>query len=169
MTSPSPPSTTLKNATRFVDFSDAYYDAQDAFVVAEGFSGTFNQPEDATNYTIGVQTGTTQDAWVTDVLVGGGLMSDTNVFRYDRADQAALDLKNGRIQVLFLDAIPADALARQLGGMVIVYQGVVSSGPMNIVLPEGEKELAEAINSILADLEAEGFIEKLALKYFSGQ
>lgn len=152
-----------------VDFSDAYYDAEDAFMVTDGFSGTFTQPEDAANYTVGVQTGTTQDTWVTEVLVGGGLMPESNVFRYDRADQAALDLKNGRIQIMFADAIPAKALAKQLGGLKIIYTGVISSGPMNIVLPEGEKELAAAINAILADLKTEGFIEQLGVKYFSGE
>jgi polar amino acid transport system substrate-binding protein len=150
-----------------VDFSDAYYTGEDAFLVAESFSGAFASPEDAANYKVGVQTGTTQDSWLTDTLVAEGKLPEANLFRYDRADQAALDLKNGRIDVMMADAIPAKALAQQVGGLKIVYTGVLSSGPMNIVLPQGDAELAKAINDVLKQLKDEGFIDALAVKYFA--
>jgi len=148
-----------------VDFSVAYYDGEDAFAVAEGFAGTIENPEDVVAYKIGVQTGTTQDGWLTG-LVDEGKLNEANLFRYDRADQAALDLKNGRVDVMMADAIPMKALAQQLGGLKIVYEGVVSSGPINIVLPEGDTELTQAINEIIKQLQDEGFIEALALKHF---
>lgn len=114
-----------------------------------------------------MQTGTTQDSWLTDTLVAEGKLPEANLFRYDRADQAALDLKNGRIDVMMADAIPAKALAQQVGGLKIVYTGVLSSGPMNIVLPQGDAELAKAINDVLKQLKDEGFIDALAVKYFA--
>jgi polar amino acid transport system substrate-binding protein len=154
---------------KVVDFSDQYYLGEDAFMVAEGFAGTIAKPEDVTAYKIGVQTGTTQDGWLTDNLVTPGKMPEGNLFRYDRADQAALDLKNGRIDVMFADLIPAEALAKQVGGLKIAYKDVLSSGPMNIVIPEGDKELAQAINDVLKQLQSEGFIDGLAVKYFAGE
>lgn len=152
---------------KVVDFSTAYYTSEDAFTVAEGFGGVINNPEDVAAFTVGVQIGTTQDAWITETLVDTGLMPAANLLRYDRADQAALDLKNGRIQVMFSDAVPAQALAQKLGGLQVVYTGVLSSGPMNIVLPEGDTELAEAINQVLDELISEGFVDALAVKYFA--
>ncbi len=149
-----------------VDFTDAYYTGEDAFTVVTGFSGAFTKPEDVANYKVGVQTGTTQDAWLTG-LVESGVLPEANLVRYDRADQVALDLKNGRIDVMMADAIPARALAQQLGGIEIILTAVVSSGPMNIVVPQGDTALAEAINAILAELKSEGFIETLAVKYFA--
>ncbi len=149
-----------------VDFTDAYYTGEDAFAVATGFTGAFNKPEDVANYKVGVQTGTTQDEWLTS-LVESGVLPEANLVRYDRADQAALDLKNGRIDVMMADAIPAKALAQQLGGVEIKLTAVVSSGPMNIVVPQGDAALTEAVNAVLKDMKAEGFIEKLAVKYFS--
>jgi polar amino acid transport system substrate-binding protein len=148
-----------------VDFSIAYYDGQDAFAVAEGFAGAIQQPEDVIAYRVGVQNGTTQDGWLT-ALVEEGKLPEANLFRYDRADQAALDLKNGRIDVMMADAVPMKALAKQLGGLKIAYEGVVSSGPINIVLPNGDAELTQAINDIIKTLQSEGFIEALALKHF---
>lgn len=150
-----------------VDFTDAYYTSEDAFTVAETFAGTIVNPQDVAAFNVGVQTGTTQDGWLTDTLVADGALPEENLFRYDRADQAALDLKNGRIDVMMSDYIPAQALVSQLGGLRIVYHGVLSTGPVNIVLPEGDKELQLAINEIITQLQAEGFIDELAVKYFA--
>jgi ABC-type amino acid transport substrate-binding protein len=43
---------------------------------------------------------------------------------------------------------------------------VLSTGPINIVLPEGDAELQQAINDIIKQLQAEGFIDDLAMKHF---
>lgn len=152
---------------QMIDFSDAYYTSEDAFTVAEGFTGTIANPEDVAAYKVGVQTGTTQDSWLTDNLVATGKLSEENLFRYDRVDQAMLDLQIGRIDVMMSDYVPAQALAEQLGGLNIVYHGVLSSGPMNIVIPDGDAELQAAINDIIKQLQDEGFIEGLAVKYFA--
>lgn len=152
-----------------VDFTEAYFTTEDAFMVADTFAGTIAAPEDAANYKVGVQTGTVQDSWLTDNLVATGKLSEENLFHYDRVDQAVLDLKSGRIDVLMSDAVPAKALAQQLGGLKIVYTGVLSSGPLNIVIPNGDADLAAWMNPIIKELQAEGFIEALAVKYMSGQ
>ncbi len=152
---------------KMIDFSDAYYTSEDAFTVAENFTGTIAKPEDVAAYKVGVQTGTTQDGWLTDNLVAGGKLPEENLFRYDRVDQAMLDLQNGRVDVMMSDYIPAQALVGQLGGLKIIYHGVLSTGPVNIVLPEGDKELQQAINEIIKQLQDEGFIDALAVKYFA--
>jgi polar amino acid transport system substrate-binding protein len=149
-----------------IDFSAAYYTSEDAFTVADGFAGTFAKPEDVAAFKVGVQTGTTQADWLGG-LVADGALPEGNLFSYDRVDQAMLDLKNGRIEVMMSDYIPAQALAEQLGGLNIVYHGVLSSGPMNIVIPDGDKELQQAINDIIKQLQDEGFIDNLAVKYFA--
>lgn len=152
-----------------VDFTDPYFVSEDAFMVAEGFSGQIANPEDVAGYMVGVQTGTTQDDWLTTNLVETGKLPAENLFRYDRVDQAVLDLKAGRIDVLMSDYVPAQALAQQLGGMEIVYNGVLSSGPMNIVIPEGDTELAAELNQVIQALQAEGFIDQLAMKHIGAQ
>jgi polar amino acid transport system substrate-binding protein len=150
-----------------IDFSDAYYTSEDSFTVADGFAGKIVNPEDVAGFKVGVQTGTTQDTWLTDTLVTPGKLPEANLFRYDRVDQAMADLKNGRIEVMMSDYVPAQALAKQLGGLNIIYHGVLSSGPMNIVIPQGDVELQKAINEIIKQLKDEGFIDALAVKYFA--
>jgi polar amino acid transport system substrate-binding protein len=150
-----------------VDFTDAYFTSEDAFVVGENFTGKINNPEDVAKFKVGAQTGTTQDGWLTDNLVKKNLLPETNLFRYDRVDQAALDLKNGRIDILMADYIPAQSLEKQ-GGIKIIYHGVLSTGPVNMVIPKGDKDLGAALNGIIKSLQNEGFIQKLAEKHFGG-
>jgi len=151
-----------------VDFSAEYYTSEDAFLVTDAFAGQIVNPEDVAAYKVGVQTGTVQDGWLTSELVETGKLPEGNLFRYDRVDQAALDLKAGRIDVLMADSVPAEALVKLQGGMKVVYHGQLATGPMNIVLQKGDKEFADAINGVLTQLKSEGFIDKLALKHFGG-
>jgi len=148
-----------------IDFTDAYYTSEDAFTVADGFTGTIAAPEDVAAYNVGVQTGTTQDDWLT-ALVDDGKLPEANLFRYDRVDQAMLDLTAGRIDVLMSDFVPAKALAEQMGGVKVVYNGVLSAGPMNMVIPDGDAELQAELNRVIKELQDEGFIDGLAIKYF---
>jgi polar amino acid transport system substrate-binding protein len=150
-----------------VDFTDAYYTTEDSFTVLEGFTGDLSDPMNLANYVVGAQSGTVQDGWFSDNLVTPGLLSEDKYFRYERVDQAALDLQAGRIEVLMADYVPAQAVISQFGGMTIVYHGVLSTGPLNIVIPEGDKALQEEINKILKELQTEGFVDALAMKYFS--
>ena len=151
-----------------VDFTDAYYYAEDGFLVAEDFAGEITAPEDAAQYKVGVQTGATADGWATENLLDAGLMSEESLFRYERMDQAALDVKAGRIDILITDYIPAQALADELGGLKVVYHAEISTGPVNIIVPEGDVELTNALNEIIADLLEEGFIDELAERHIGG-
>ena len=148
-----------------VDFTDAYYYAEDGFLVAEDFAGEISKPEDAANYSVGVQTGSTADGWATENLVDAGLMSVDNLFRYERMDQAGLDVKNGRIDILITDYIPALSLAEGVGGLKVVYHAEVSTGPVNIIVPEGATELTAALNEIIAAMLEDGFIEELSITH----
>ena len=150
-----------------VDFSDAYYTSEDAFVVAGDFTGTITDPEDAANYIVGVQSGTVQDDWLTSTLVDTGKLAEANLMRYERVDQAALDLQAGRIQVFMADYVPAQAIVKQFTGFQILYHGVLATGPLNIVLQEGDAELQAEVNRIIRELQAEGIVDALAVKYFS--
>ncbi len=152
-----------------VDFTDAYYTSEDAFTVAENFAGNIAKPEDVAAFKVGVQTGTTQDGWLTDNLVKTNKLPESNLFRYDRVDQAMLDLKAGRIDVLMSDYVPAQTLAKQVGGVKVVYHGVLSSGPINMVVPKGDTALLTALNDAIKQLQSDGTIDTLAVKYFTGQ
>ncbi len=92
-------------------------------------------------------------------------MSDDNIFRYERMDQAALDVKAGRIDILMTDYVPAQALADEVGGLVVVFHAELSTGPVNIITPQGEDELTDELSRIIAELLEEGYIDELATRF----
>jgi len=153
---------------KMVDFTDSYYDSTDGFLVADSFAGTITKPDDIVKYKVGVGTGTTQETYLKDTFVKTNKLPEANLLTYDRSDQGAMDVKNGRIDIMMSDYVVAQSLAQKLGGLKVAHQGVYSSGPMNIVVPLGDKDLGAAINVIIKQLKSEGFIDKLAVKYFAG-
>ena len=150
-----------------VDFSGAYYTSEDAFLVGKGFTGTIAKPEDVVAYKVGVQSGTVQDDWLTTTLVDTGLLKAENLSRYERVDQAALDLEASRVDVLMADYVPAKALVAQYEGFKIVLKATLSTGPLNIVLPNGDVALKAEIDKQIQALLASGKIDELAEKYFA--
>lgn len=150
-----------------VDFSEAYYTTEDGLVVLETMTGELPTPENLDQFIVGVQSGTVQDGWLTDNFEAEGKLNANTLFRYERMDQAFMDLQAGRIQVIMADLVPAKALMDKFGGMKVVYQGELSTGPLNIVVPEGDSGLRAEINRIIRQLQEEGFILALSVRYFS--
>jgi polar amino acid transport system substrate-binding protein len=151
-----------------VDFTEAYYSAKDKFMVIDTFTGTIAAAEDFAKSKIGVGNGTVQEGWVTENLVDKGLMPADNLFHYDRADQAALDVKAGRIDTYMGDNAVIDALIKQLGGLKVAYEAELSSGPMMMIVPEGAKELKAALDEQIKKLNESGFTTELAVKHMGG-
>jgi len=150
-----------------VDFTDPYYSSETVLLVVESFSDQLNTSEDITKYRLGTQIGTTADTWITESLIKTGMMEEEQLFRYERPEQGGLDLKAGRIDAYAIDDIPAANIAREMGGLKVIRlnEESLEAKPMNIVVPEGDTELAQAINKVLADLEKEGFLKQLEEEY----
>ncbi len=72
-----------------------------------------DKPEDAAGHSIGAQTGTVQEGWIQDTLVAAGLTPPTRSSPTSAPTRAAWTCKNGRIELLLIDAEPAIALAEQ--------------------------------------------------------
>jgi polar amino acid transport system substrate-binding protein len=147
-----------------VDFSNGYHTQVDAFLVKGDSSLVLNTPQDAAGLKIGVQTGTLQEQWAVDNLIPLGTTED-QIFRYERVDQGALDVKNGRIDILFINADPAAELAEKEGLKLALVTGETVKGAQAIAIKKGNTALLNDINRILDDLVAEGFIEQLQEKW----
>ena len=106
------------------------------------------KPEDAAGlHRLVAQTGTVQEGWIQDTLVAVGLTNADQVFSYERADQAALDVANGRIELLLMDAEPSIALAEQTGLKILLITGFDRRvGGKSIAIPDGASDLR--LNSI---------------------
>jgi polar amino acid transport system substrate-binding protein len=147
-----------------VDFSDGYHTQVDAFLVNGDSTISMTKPQDAAGLKIGVQTGTLQEQWAVDNLVPLGTQED-QIFRYERVDQGALDVKNGRIDVLFINADPAAALAEKEGLKVALVTGDTVDAPQAIAVQKGNTELLNKINDALAAMQQDGTVDQLLQKW----
>jgi polar amino acid transport system substrate-binding protein len=148
-----------------VDFSVPYNYIFDSFVVGADSDIVIEQAADAAPYMVGVQTGTTHEVWMLKNLVEPGLMSDDQLFRYERADQGALDLEAGRIDVLFINADPARELAETMEVKVALTTRETVQGGQSIAIPEGELGLKAALDAVIAQMHEEGYIKDLLAKW----
>jgi len=143
-----------------VDFSEPYHFVQDAFLVGPNSTITLNSAKDAAAYKVGVQTGTIQEKWLVDNLVKPGLMKDEQVLRYERADNAALDLQAGRIDAVLLISDAAQKLAKDMGLKVALTTKETVSAGQAIALQKGSA-LKAAVDKAIADMQSDGTIAKL--------
>ncbi|HHE71885.1 MAG TPA: basic amino acid ABC transporter substrate-binding protein [Chloroflexi bacterium] len=143
-----------------VDFTKPYFIGADAIIVAEGSGITITKNEDMAGLRVGVQSGTIQEQWIDENI-------DADVQHYERAEQAILDLKSGRIDVVAMDYYAAQNFIEQ-GGIEMALKTEFAGEHMAIAVKEGNTELRDQLNEIIDELQAEGFVDNLAMKYLGG-
>jgi len=115
---------------------------------------------------VGVQTGTTHEEWIITNLVDTGEMTEDQISRYEKADQGALDVKSGRIDVFIADLPAAKGFVDKMSDLTIALEYDLTPGdPQAIAVPKGAEDLCEEINKMLKTLEDEGFLQQLEEKY----
>lgn len=144
-----------------VDFTIPYRMTKDAFVAAGDSTLVIEKPEDAAGKRIGAQTGTVQEGWIQKNLVDAGLTPADMVFSYERADQAALDVANGRIELLLMDAEPSIALAEETGLKILLITELTAEGGKSIAIPDGATDLKAELDRIIQELIDDGTVQKI--------
>ncbi len=146
-----------------VDFSNVYLVGEDGVLAQEGSDLRLGSIDDAAQYRIGVQRNTVYQAWIQLVLVEAGRMSPDNLFAYEKPEHAVRDLRDGRIDLVLMDAQPAQAYVEQ-GGVKLVARGL---NPQNyaIALPKGQSSLKAELDQVITALYNDGTIAGLAQRY----
>lgn len=145
-----------------VDFTQNYFLGGDAILVAEGSNVNITEPQDMANYKIGVQRGTIHETWVKENLSGAEVSS------YERAEQAIMDLKSGRVDIVAMDYYASLAFVNQ-GGIRLALKTDLAGEHMAVAVREGSVELRDKLNEIISQMQAEGVIDQLAVQYLGGQ
>ena len=110
---------------------------------------------------IGVQTGTTGEAWVQDNVKGVKLNS------FKSGIDAALDLKNGAIDCVVIDELPAQAIVDKNPGLAIIRDAEFSANKEEyaIAVKKGNKAVLDIVNATIKELQANGGYEKLVAAF----
>lgn len=116
-----------------------------------------NSIQDLKGLKIGVQNGTTGEAWVMDNVEGAKVVS------FKSGMDAALDLKNGAIDAIVLDELPALEIAKKNSSLKVVRDSYFADNKEEyaIAVKKGRPELLSVINKTIAEMKKNGEYEKL--------
>jgi polar amino acid transport system substrate-binding protein len=91
-----------------------------------------------------------------------------NVAQYKTFLNAVMDLQGNKLDAVIIDKPVGQAILASLNdpSLVIVDMGLQADW-YGIEVNKDNTELLEKINAALAELNAEGFFDQLAVKYFS--
>ena len=110
---------------------------------------------------IGVQSGTTGENWVQTNL------KDIRLSSFKTGIDAALDLKNGAIDAVVLDELPATEIVNKNKDLMIIRDPVFTENKEEyaIAVKKGNKELLDSINSTISKIKSNGKYELLISSY----
>jgi polar amino acid transport system substrate-binding protein len=146
-----------------VGFSNVYLVSEDAALAQAGADIVLTTLDDLTQYRVGVQRNTVYQEWVQTTLIDTGRMSPDHLFAYEKAVDALRDLREGRIDIVILDAQAAQAFVDE-GGVKLVGKGL---NPQNyaIALPQGAAALKAKLDETITALYNDGTIARLVQQY----
>lgn len=141
-----------------VDFSDSYFKSKQVIIVkAEDTS--INSAEDLVGKNVGVQLGTTGDLFVS------GTEGIGSVAQFPTGTQAVMDLKNGKVDAVVIDAEPAKKMTEGQSDLKILDAPFVEE-EYAIAVKKGDAELLKAINETLAEIKADGTYDTIYGQFF---
>lgn len=143
-----------------VDFTEPYFESDQGVLVSEGTE--VETVEDAKALQWGVQSGTTGGDYVADVLQPD---QEAQVFQDLSAGFAALEA--GQLDAFMMDTAIVLSQASESGGAQEVAAQFKTGEEYGGILPKGS-ENAEAINTILEELEADGSLSEFAEEWLGG-
>jgi polar amino acid transport system substrate-binding protein len=147
---------------RVVDFTEPYFDSNQGILAKKGV--TVNSLADAKNLKWGAQLNTTGASYIADTI-----RPATEAQIFDRTVDAFQALNAGQIDAVLLDTpIVLGAVEnKQVRNAEVV--GRFKTGEVYAaVLNRGSGNL-EAFNTVIRQLESEGFVDQLYRKYFAEQ
>lgn len=150
-----------------VDFSDKYYQTPAKFVRKKGNPIEIT-PEGLKGKKVGVQRATIHDNYISD-----NYGETVEIVRYGTQDEAYLDMKAGRLDLLLADSVALDqGFLSTPEGADYEFVGPDLNDPKwfgegaGIALRKGDTELREAFNKAIQDIRASGKYKEIQDKYF---
>lgn len=135
-----------------MDFTMEYAESEQVILVRKGFAD-IKEEKDLANVKIGVQQSTTADLYCQD-------MEYASVNAYKKNLVAAEDLKNGQIDCMILDNMPAQAILQQNEAELEMLDMVLFTDVYALAVKKGNSEMAEALNTVLKQLIDDGKIQE---------
>lgn len=145
--------TATEERRKNVDFSEAYYSSKQVIIVRSDDTSILSV-KDLTARTIGVQSGTTGEIYASDEIEKSSIKS------FKTGIDASLALKNGAIDAIILDELPAKEIVRRSPELKIVDDNFFTD-EYAIAVKKGNTELLNSINKTIKTIKENGTYQKL--------
>ena len=139
-----------------VDFSDPYATGVQVIIVKE--DSTIAKPDDLKGKKIGVQLATTGDQYATDDY------GKDSVVQYNKGSDAVMALTQGQVDAVIIDNEPAKSYVAANKGLKILDTEYVTENYAACIAKDNTG-LTKAVNKALAELKADGTLQKIVDKY----
>lgn len=139
-----------------VDFSDPYATGVQVIIVKE--DSTIAKPDDLKGKKIGVQLATTGDQYATNDY------GKDSVVQYNKGSDAVMALTQGQVDAVIIDNEPAKSYVAANKGLKILDTEYVTENYAACIAKDNTG-LTKAVNKALAELKADGTLQKIVDKY----
>lgn len=139
-----------------VDFSDSYATGIQSVIVKE--DSTITKIDDLEGKKIGVQLSTTGDIYATDDY------GKDAVVQYNKGNDAVMALTQGQVDAVIIDNEPAKSYVAANKGLKILDTEYATENYAACIAKDNTG-LTKAVNQALADLKADGTLQKIVDKY----
>jgi polar amino acid transport system substrate-binding protein len=146
-----------------VDFSNVYYAGSDGVLARPGFTLEAKSLDAVGQHRLAVQKGSVYETMARQKLVEAGYMAPRNLLVYSDISRAVDDLKAERVDLVWMDLMPAQSFAAGDGVKILAQD--LQSQDYAIGMPQGSTVLQSKINDVLAQLRKDGTLTKLAQQY----
>jgi polar amino acid transport system substrate-binding protein len=153
-------STITAGRENVVDFTDPYYEAQQALLVPEG-SDIASVADITSDTIVGTQDGTTGETYANDETDAG------EVRGFPEGPNAVSALVTGQVDAVIIDQPVAVDAVEQQGGVEIVEE-IPTNELYGFAVAPANDALREAMNEALTTIKDDGTLDELYAQYFDG-
>lgn len=152
--------TVTEDRLKSINFSDSYAKGVQVVIVKEG--SDIQSIDDLAGKKIGVQLATTGDIYATDDF------GSECVEQYNKGNDAVMALVSGKVDAVIIDNEPAKSFVAANSGLVILETEYVTEDYAACIAKDNT-ELLEKVNNALAELKADGTLQKIIDKYIKAE
>ena len=139
-----------------VDFSVNYTSSRQIVLVRE--DSLISSIKEIDKKKIAVQLGSVADLYVSDEY------DAKNIVRQKKYLAAIQDLKDGKVDCVVMDELPAKQIMKQNSGIRMLNEALVEDN-YGIIVNKGNTELLSIVNRVIERLKREGKIDEYVLKH----
>lgn len=138
-----------------VDFSDPYFQQEQAILIRKADDALFNTPEDLADHKVGVQNGTIQ------VPIANELAGESNVVGLVKAQDLIMELKSGKLDVVYIDYAPSLVFASANDDLMVKDIGIESDSEGQCIgVQKGNEDFVAYLNEKIAEMMDQGLVEQ---------